>query len=294
MRLVETKEALRAALREAWRDGRTIGFVPTMGYLHDGHLTLVDAARRENDLVVVSIFVNPLQFGPKEDFERYPRDVDRDLRLLADHHVDVVYHPSVADMYPSAPRVMLRSGAMAEVLCGRSRPGHFDGVLTVVAKLFHRVRPTRAYFGQKDAQQLALIQQMVRDLDFAVEIVPVPTVREADGLAMSSRNVYLSPEERAEAPVLFAALSWAEAEVAAGERRVGALVDGVRSRIAAKPSARIDYVELVRYPSLEPYAREAMLQPGDTALLAAAVYFGRARLIDNVLLTVEASGRAVG
>ncbi|MBE3563575.1 MAG: pantoate--beta-alanine ligase [Hydrogenibacillus schlegelii] len=286
MKRIESRAALQAALRPAWAAGRSIGFVPTMGYLHAGHLALVDRARQENDVVVVSIFVNPLQFGPGEDFERYPRDLERDAALLAGRGVDIVYHPPVADVYPEPPEVGLKAGRMAEGLCGRSRPGHFDGVLTVVAKLFHRVRPTRAYFGEKDAQQLALVRRMVFDLDFDVEVVAVPTVREPDGLAMSSRNVYLSPEERAEAPVLYRALTWAAEAIRSGERRAAVLLEGVRTRIAAAKTARIDYVELVRWPDLRPIAPEAKLVPGETVLVAAAVFFGTARLIDNVRVAV--------
>ncbi|PTQ54464.1 MAG: Pantoate--beta-alanine ligase [Hydrogenibacillus schlegelii] len=286
MKRIESRSALQTALRPAWAAGRSIGLVPTMGYLHAGHLALVDRARQENDVVVVSIFVNPLQFGPGEDFERYPRDLERDAALLAGRGVDIVYHPPVADVYPEPPEVGLKAGRMAAGLCGRSRPGHFDGVLTVVAKLFHRVRPTRAYFGEKDAQQLALIRRMAFDLDFDVEVVAVPTVREPDGLAMSSRNVYLSPEERAEAPVLYRALAWAAEAIRSGERRAAVLLEGVRTRIAAAKTARIDYVELVRWPDLRPIAPAAKLVPGETVLVAAAVFFGTARLIDNVRVAV--------
>ncbi len=284
MQLVETVAQLQA-WRTAQRD-RTIGFVPTMGYLHDGHLALVRRARTENEIVVVSIFVNPLQFGPHEDYERYPRDLARDLALLAPEGVDLVFAPSVEEMYPPgfATSVVV-SGPVAERLEGASRPGHFRGVATVVARLLNLVRPTRAYFGWKDAQQVLVIRRMVQDLALPVEIVPVPTVREADGLALSSRNVYLSPEERAAASAIPRALFAALERFQAGERNAEMLRRIVREALASS-LVRLDYVsvsDLERFEELEVVDRPA--------LLLVAAWVGTTRLIDN--LPLEEADRPV-
>lgn len=255
-----------------WRsDGKTIGLVPTMGALHAGHLALVDAARRENDIVVASAFVNPIQFGPGEDFERYPRDPDRDARLLAQAGVDAIYRPSTAVMYPSGAGTRVRVGGVSETLEGAARPGHFEGVATVVTKLFGAVDPDRAYFGQKDAQQVAVVKRLARDLDLGLEIRVVPTVREPDGLALSSRNVYLTPNERKAAAALSLGLRAASEAYAAGERAPEKLRGRLLIRLSAEPLAVVEYAELVDPETFRP--------PGSLAVLA--VRFGKTRLIDN-------------
>lgn len=272
----------RRAVRDAHCAGRSVGLVPTMGYLHEGHLSLIRVARRENDLVVVSIFVNPTQFGPSEDFERYPRDLDRDRDLAAAAGTDLLFTPSTDEMYPDGPggqQVWVDPGLLAEHLCGASRPGHFRGVATVVAKLFAALEPDRAYFGEKDAQQVTIIRRMARDLGFPVDVRSLQTVREPDGLALSSRNVYLEKTERQHAPGLWKALQEAARRVEAGERDPGAVERLVRSRIeAVAPEARIDYVSVVDASTLQPVRGTIR----GRVLIALAVYFGRTRLIDNI------------
>lgn len=264
------------SLRDAISHDSTVGFVPTMGYLHEGHLSLVEAAKAENNLVVMSIFVNPTQFGPNEDLDRYPRDFDRDEALARDAGVDILFYPDTTTMYPlDMARVTVRTGA--DVLCGASRPGHFDGVLTVVSKLFNIVRPTRAYFGLKDAQQVALIEGYVHDYFVPVEIRRCPIIREASGLAKSSRNVYLSETESVEAAEINKALIEAETGLQAG-LTVPAVRARLVERLDAIPNSTIDYVEIVDYPTLTK-ARDTSHE----LLIAAAVQFDRARLIDNVI-----------
>ncbi|MEK5165080.1 pantoate--beta-alanine ligase [Paenibacillus sp. FSL R5-0527] len=266
-----------------------VGLVPTMGYLHEGHASLLRKARGENDLVVLSVFVNPIQFGPNEDFERYPRDAEKDLALAEREGVDAVFMPSVEEMYPRPTRTKVKVAELTERLCGASRPGHFDGVTTVVSKLFHIVQPARAYFGQKDAQQVAVIAQMAEDLNFDVEIVPCPIVREADGLALSSRNVYLSPEERKAALVLSRSLLQAQEKAKAGGAvTAGEIRADLTRSIGDEPLADIDYVEIADFPGLSPLADAERLDDagrGADALIAVAVKFGTTRLIDNVILT---------
>ena len=279
MKLVRTVAEARAALSEARRRGESIGFVPTMGYLHEGHLALIRRARAENGFVAVSIFVNPTQFGPNEDFARYPRDLPRDLDLCRGAGVDLVFAPEAAEMYPPGFQTYVEVEDLSRGLCGASRPGHFRGVATVVTKLFNIIGPDRAYFGEKDAQQLRVIKRMVLDLNLPVAIVAVPTVREPDGLAMSSRNTYLAPEERRAALVLYRALSSAEEIFGRGERRAGAILARMREIIEAEPLARIDYVAVVDDETLAPV--EEIDRP---VLVALAVFIGRTRLIDNVVL----------
>ena len=280
MEVVRTKAEVREAARAARARGARIGFVPTMGYLHDGHLALVRTARSETDFVVVSIFVNPLQFGPSEDFERYPRDEARDLALLESQGVDLVFIPSTEEMYPERMLTTVHVAGLTEGLCGATRPGHFDGVATVVSKLFNIVQPDRAYFGEKDYQQLKVIEKMVRDLDFPVVIVPVPTVREATGLAMSSRNEYLNPEERSVAAHLFNALVQAAELYSDGVRDATALTDSVRSYLYEfSETIAIEYVEVRDAETLEEV--EYISSP---AILAIAARVGPARLIDHVVL----------
>ncbi|ADU94561.1 pantoate--beta-alanine ligase [Geobacillus sp. Y412MC52] len=277
--------AMQALMRQYRCEGKTIGFVPTMGYLHEGHTSLIDRARAENDIVVLSVFVNPLQFGPNEDFARYPRDFERDRRIAEQHGVDVLFHPEADEMYPEPLTVRAIVQARADVLCGRSRPGHFDGVATVLIKLFNIVMPDRAYFGMKDAQQVAVVDGLIRDLNFPIELVPVPTVREADGLAKSSRNVYLSPQERSEAPALYAALQAAASAVERGERSAAAIRRMVREHIEAHTHVEIDYVEVCSYPDLTPLETLA-----GTVLIAVAVRFASARLIDNIMIELPKTG----
>lgn len=268
------------AAMQRWRATRqgSVGLVPTMGYLHEGHLDLVRRCREENLAAVVSIFVNPTQFGPGEDFERYPRDEVRDLQLLRDAGVDAVYLPSAAEMYPPGFQTYVDVEHVTQRLEGEARPGHFRGVATVCLKLFNAVQPQRAYFGRKDAQQLRVIQRMVRDLDLALEIVPVPIVRESDGLAMSSRNVYLSPEQRKGATVINRALAETRTAYEAGERDADRLRFLVAERISAEPLAHIEYVSLADDASL----REIEDVVDGPALLSVVVRFGRTRLLDNV------------
>ncbi|WP_409346641.1 pantoate--beta-alanine ligase [Paenibacillus sp. MBLB4367] len=267
-----------------------IGFVPTMGFLHDGHASLLKRAKQECDVVVLSIFVNPLQFGPNEDFERYPRDEERDKAVAHREGADFIFMPSVEQMYPQPIRTNVSVSGVTEKLCGASRPGHFDGVATVVSKLFNIVQPDRAYFGMKDAQQVAVVQQMANDLNMRVTIVPCPTLREADGLAMSSRNVYLSAEEREQALVLSQSLDFAEKWCDEPGIESGDLLRRVRSHIEAAPLAVIDYVELLSYPSLvSPAEWNEQGIRDDRMLLALAVKFGKTRLIDNRLLPINQS-----
>lgn len=279
MMLVRTKAEAREAIAR-FRPGR-VALVPTMGFLHEGHLSLLDRARERADRVVLSIFVNPLQFGPQEDFERYPRDLERDVALAATRGADLVFAPSVAEVYPRGePAVQVVPGRMADVLCGAHRPGHFRGVLTVVAKLFGVVRPDVALFGQKDYQQAVLIRRMVEDLDMGIEIDVAPIVREPDGLAMSSRNVYLRPEDRSRALGLSRGLGRAAEAFRAGERDAARLRDLARAEIGSGPGVRVQYVELVHPDTLEPLAEAAA-----GSVLAVAAFVGETRLIDNVILT---------
>jgi len=257
----------------------SVGLVPTMGYLHEGHLSLVRGARANDDVVVVSIFVNPTQFGPQEDYKRYPRDLDRDLALLREERADVVFMPPVEEMYPEGFSTYVEVSGVTEVLEGAHRPGHLRGVTTVVAKLFVIVQPHRAYFGRKDAQQLLVIRKMVRDLNMDVAVVGLPTVREPDGLAMSSRNAYLSPGEREAAPVLSRSLRLAEELWGQGERDATVIRQRMNDLIAAEPLARVDYVSVADAESL----RELDRIEGP-ALVSLAVRIGRTRLIDNVTL----------
>jgi len=276
MTLVRSVDQLRA-----WRRGLsgTLGFVPTMGFLHEGHLSLVRRSRSENGTTAVSIFVNPTQFGPKEDLARYPRDLPRDLALLDKEGTDVVFAPKPGEIYPPGFSTWVEVEGLSERLEGASRPGHFRGVATVVAKLFNLVQPHRAYFGQKDAQQLAVIKRMARDLDLDLEIVAVPTVREPDGLAMSSRNIFLSPGERRAATVLYRSLRLAEDLHKDGEKSAGKIREAMVDLIRKEPLAQIDYVSIAHPDTLQEL--ESLAGP---ALVSLAVRIGQTRLIDNILL----------
>jgi pantoate--beta-alanine ligase len=259
--------------------GGDLGLVPTMGYLHEGHMALVRRARDENMHVAASIFVNPSQFGPNEDFTTYPRDTERDLAMLEEEGVDLVFMPEPCEVYPSGFDTWVAPGRIMRRLEGKFRPGHFRGVATVVFKLFNIVQPTRAYFGEKDAQQLRVIQQMVHDLNVPVEIVPVPTVREEDGVALSSRNVYLSPEQRAQARSLSQSLRLAKGLAASGEQRAGVLKRRMRARIEQEPDASIDYISIADSATLNELT--TLDRP---ALISMAVRVGKTRLIDNVVV----------
>ncbi len=277
LRPATTISGLRLRLGRARAGGRSVGFVPTMGFLHAGHRSLIEQARDENDTVVVSIFVNPLQFNPGEDFEDYPRDLDRDLELCADAGADIVFAPTQREMYPEPVAATVRPGPLADVLCGASRAGHFDGVATVVAKLFSIVGECAAYFGEKDFQQLTIVSRMAADLSMPVRVVGCPTVREPDGLALSSRNAYLSEAERAQAPVLRRALESGAALVEAGEADPVVVEAHMAAAIATAPLAEIDYTAAVSASTLTAPGPLS----GDVRLLV-AVRFGKARLIDNL------------
>ena len=279
MQIVSTIAEVRAAVAALRAQQKTIGFVPTMGALHAGHRSLVQTARARCGAVVASIFVNPTQFGPKEDFSRYPRTFAEDCAALEAEGTDVLFAPDVATMYPADACTVVRVEGLRDRLDGASRPGHFDGVATVVAKLLHIVQPDAAFFGQKDAAQVAVLQRMVRDLNLPVEMIVCPTVREADGLAMSSRNRYLSAEERRQALVLWRALQVAEALVKNGEQQAAHLLAAMQAVFYAEPTVRIDYLAVVDAGTLLPVAD---VRAG--ALLAVAAHVGTTRLIDNLLL----------
>lgn len=281
MRIVRSVKAMQH-LSEAVRGrGRRVGFVPTMGALHEGHVSLLRRCRRENDLTVLSIFVNPKQFGPAEDFKRYPRPEKSDKMLAKQEKVDIIFYPSEKTMYPTGFLTSIQVRGLAGSLCGKSRPGHFEGVATVVGKLLNIVRPDVLYLGQKDAQQAVILRKMVQDLNFPVRVKICPTVRERDGLALSSRNRYLTPKERREAPVLYRSLREARRRIKAGERSAGRILGRIRSRIEKETGGRIDYVECVDADSLK-----ALKVIQGKALIALAVRFGTARLIDNIIVRV--------
>ena len=277
MQVTTTVEETRKLVKNWKKEGKTVGLVPTMGFLHEGHASLIKRCREENDIVVVSDFVNPTQFGPTEDLEAYPRDFKRDSELCESLGADLIFHPEPKDMYHD-PHAYVSIDTLSDTLCGKTRPTHFRGVCTVVSKLFHIVAPDRAYFGQKDAQQLAVIRRMVRDLNFDLEIVGCPIVREADGLAKSSRNTYLSTEERTAATVLHEGLTAGEDLLKSGEKDAAKVVAEIRKVIENEPLAKIDYVELVDWNTLKPVETVS-----GEVLCAVAVYIGKTRLIDNFI-----------
>lgn len=284
MRVVRSIKQLREALEYMRQGGHTpIGFVPTMGYLHEGHASLLRRAGEMSNTVVMSIFVNPLQFGPNEDYDSYPRDEERDLELAEREGVDIVFIPSVEEMYPQPTRTTVSVSELTTRLCGASRPGHFNGVTTVVNKLFNIVQPDYAFFGLKDAQQVAVLRRMVSDLNMNVEIVPCPIVREGDGLALSSRNVFLSPEERSQALVLSRSLREARESIEEGKvTTVAEVRELLTSVISSSPLAVIDYAEILTFPNLEGLENEVLLTDvNGEIIIALAVKFGRTRLIDN-------------
>ena len=279
MRVIRSVRSIQQFIKKAKLAGKAVGFVPTMGALHDGHRSLLRRCRRENDIVVLSIFVNPKQFGPKEDFTKYPRRERADKKLAKEEKVDIMFVPSAKEMYPEGYLTYIEVEKMTQALCGKSRPGHFKGVTTVVGKLLNIVMPDILYLGQKDAQQAAVLTRMVRDLNFPVLVKTCPTVREADGLAMSSRNQYLSTGQRKEAAVLYRSLKEARQSVVVGNRLARAIVGKIRSRIARESSGRIDYLECVDADTFMPLKR---IQ-GKT-IIALAVWFGKTRLIDNTIV----------
>ena len=278
--IITTIKELRQLLQEQRKAGKTIGIVPTMGFLHEGHLSLIRRAKADNDFVVVSNFVNPTQFGPNEDFETYPRNIERDTEIATGAGADIIFYPTVDEMYPAGSATFVEvEGDITRVLCGQTRPTHFKGVTTVVNMLFNIVQADKAYFGQKDAQQVAVLLKMVRDTHIPIELVVCPIVREADGLAMSSRNTYLNEDERRQAVALSKALKLADKEYQNGEKETAKLIKIITDKINEMPLAAIDYVSIYDYPSLENISSIA-----SKALAAVAVKFGKTRLIDNIIL----------
>lgn len=282
METISSIDIMRSWTKKQRQQGKSIGLVPTMGYLHPGHLELMKKAKEDCDLVVVSIFVNPLQFGVGEDYEEYPRDLSRDEELALQVGVDAIFAPAVKEMYPSPHLTFVEVETITEALCGKSRPGHFKGVTTVVAKLFNCVQPDKAYFGQKDAQQVLVIEQMVRDLNMPLEIITAPIVREEDGLAMSSRNVNLNAKERKDAVIIYESLELAKEMIEGGARRASEIRKAITDKIDTVPTAEIDYVEILDCKSLN-----SIEELEDKILIALAVKFGNSRLIDNIMLEVS-------
>lgn len=282
MEIINSAASLNKKAKSLTRQNKQIGFVPTMGFLHEGHLSLMREARKENDILIASIFVNPLQFGENEDFEQYPRDEARDENLAREVGVDILFIPDINEMYPKKMEISLQVTDRIDVLCGKSRPGHFDGVITVLTKLFHMTNPDRVYFGMKDAQQVAVVNALITNLNFPIELIGLPTVREEDGLAKSSRNVYLNNRERSEAIWLSKALIKGQELVVDGEKNPDIIVKEVISTIKQQTNAKLDYVELLSYPQLQPVSVIS-----EQVILAAAVHFERARLIDNLIFDSE-------
>ncbi|WP_045517304.1 pantoate--beta-alanine ligase [Neobacillus niacini] len=282
MRVITTIQEMQTEIIKLKSQSKSIGFVPTMGFLHEGHLTLLKRARLDNDIVVLSIFVNPLQFGPTEDFATYPRDFAKDQSLAECEGADFLFYPSVEEMYPHSSSVSVVVNERTDVLCGKSRPGHFDGVATVLTKLFNTVMPTRAYFGKKDAQQVAVVAGLITDFNFPIELIPVDIVREEDGLAKSSRNVNLLPEERRQAVVLYKSLTTAKETIEGGERNPQTIKNLVSNMIRSETNGLIDYVEIYSYPQLK-----ALENIDGPCIIALAVKFSKVRLIDNIILEVS-------
>ncbi len=282
MNIISTINEVREQIKEWKKQGLTVGLVPTMGYLHEGHKSLIDAAVKENDKVVVSVFVNPTQFAPGEDLETYPRDLDRDAALCQEAGAALVFHPEPSEMYHQNYSTYVDMRTLTQGLCGKTRPTHFSGVCTVVSKLFHIVQPDRAYFGQKDAQQLAVIKHMVEDLNFAIKIVGCPIIRAEDGLAKRSRNTYLNEEERKQAVILNQALQKGKEQIENGERRSSQIKQMIIQIIETMPLAKIDYVEIVDFQTLE-----SIEEIKGEILVAVAVYIGKTRLIDNFIMKIE-------
>lgn len=282
MQIIRSPKKIQKVCGELKSRGKTIGLVPTMGYLHEGHLSLVRIARKKSDVVVVSIFVNPTQFGPKEDLDKYPRDFNRDRFLLEQEHCDYVFAPRVKDMYPKGYLTYVEVDGITERLEGASRPGHFRGVTTIVAKLFNIIRPDLAVFGQKDAQQAVVLKKMADDLDYGIRMVIAPTVREKSGLALSSRNKYLSPEERRQAAVLYQSLTGAKRVIAGGERDAAKIRGRIKSLIEKQPLAHLEYIAITDAHTLEP-----LKNLKGEVLISLAARFGKVRLIDNIQIKIK-------
>lgn len=281
VKVVKTVAEVREIVASWRREGLSVGLVPTMGFLHDGHQSLIRKSAEQNDKTVVSVFVNPIQFGPNEDLEAYPRDMNRDIKKVEEAGGDLIFNPEPSEMYPSHFTSFIDTTETTELLCGAVRPVHFRGVCTVVGKLFNIVMPDRAYFGQKDAQQLATVKRFVRDLNFPLQIVPCPIVREADGLAMSSRNTYLNPDERKAALILSQSLRKGREAIECGERDAQKVIAVIRENLETEPLARIDYVEVVDFENIQRTEKIT----GET-LVAIAVYIGKTRLIDNFIVNI--------
>lgn len=282
MKTIENISRMSTFVKMMKKEGKSIGLVPTMGYLHEGHASLLKAAKKHTDVVVMSIFVNPKQFGPNEDFEKYPRDLRRDEEMAREAGVDVIFYPSLEDMYPDDYATYVTVEMLTSKLCGESRPGHFSGVATVVTKLFNIVRPDVAYFGQKDLQQALMIKKMVEDLNMGIEIKMMPIVREKSGLAMSSRNIYLSENQKKDAVILYQSLKTAEALVKEGETDAKKIIKTIEEMIKSKPSARIDYAVIVDAKEMK-----SLRTISGEAVIALAVFFGNTRLIDNIIVSVK-------
>jgi len=281
MEIVERVQEIQVICRRLREEGRGIGLIPTMGAFHEGHLSLIRESRKRDEVVIVSLFVNPIQFGPSEDYQEYPRDREGDIQKASSLGVDYLFAPSAEAIYPPGYHTYVLVEGLSDKLCGAIRPGHFRGVTTVVAKLFHLIMPNRAYFGQKDAQQAIIIGRMIADLNWDMELVVLPTMREPDGLAMSSRNAYLSGQDREQATILYRSLRWAEEEIHRGERDAERIREGMRRMISPMPAARIEYVALV-----DPESLEDLQTLEGKVLIALAVRFGKARLIDNCLVAI--------
>jgi pantoate--beta-alanine ligase len=279
--IITTIKEMQQKVSHLKREGKSIGFVPTMGFLHEGHLTLVSKARFKSDVVIMSIFVNPLQFGPNEDFDRYPRDIDRDEKLASGAGVDILFYPAIEEMYKKEMTFLISVQDKVDILCGSKRPGHFDGVATVLVKLFNIVSPSYAFFGMKDAQQVAVVTSLVEQYNFPIEIIPVETVREEDGLAKSSRNVYLSVEERNQATAIFRSLQLAREMIQKGEQNPTVIKSKMSDLILSEAKAEIDYIEIYSFPDLKPLSSLSGL-----VLIAVAVRFTKVRLIDNMTIEI--------
>lgn len=282
MRIFTSVKELQIEIINRKKENRSIGFVPTMGYLHEGHQALIQNARNENDIVVISIFVNPLQFGPKEDLASYPRDLERDKQIARNNGVDYLFYPDVNEMYPKKPSVLVTVKDRTDVLCGKSRPGHFDGVATVLTKLFHIALPDRVYFGMKDAQQIAVVDGLINDFNFPIELVPVATVREEDGLAKSSRNINLLTSERKQAPAIYQSLKQAEKMIQDGEKNPKEILSFMETSLKDRIDGTIDYIEIYSYPDLT----EIDTLQGKI-IIAVAVKFSKVRLIDNIVIEIN-------
>lgn len=286
MNIVTNPKQLQDITTSLQKNKVTIGFVPTMGYLHEGHRALLKAAREQNEIVIMSVFVNPLQFGPNEDLASYPKDFEHDKQVAMEEGVDYLFHPSVEEMYPGQMSVTVKVEKRTNCLCGKSRPGHFDGVATVLTKLFHLVQPTNVYFGKKDAQQVAVVDGLIEDFHFPINLVAVNTVREEDGLAKSSRNVRLTPIERREAGILYKSLSIARSELIKGTADIEALKKSIITFVEKESSGKVDYFEILSYPQLE-----TLKELNGKMIIAIAVHFSKARLIDNIIFELDHASR---